>query len=101
MSPVIGGKAMQRLFLRQSQIKLMDYPEDSFMVYRWFAQVPASLGYDRADSAVPKRREYLKHSHYVRKNGLVRLCRVRPVGSPLLSLWDTAEKMIFHFGAVS
>lgn len=58
---------MQRLFLRQSQIKLMDYPEDSFMVYRWFAQVPASLGYDRADSAVPKRREYLKHSHYVRK----------------------------------
>ena len=92
---------MQRLFLRQSQIKLMDYPEDSFMVYRWFAQVPASLGYDRADSAVPKRREYLKHSHYVRKNGLLRLCRVRPVGSPLLSLWDTAEKMIFRFGAVS
>lgn len=52
----------------------MDYPEDSFMVYRWFAQVPAPLGYGRADSAVPKRRKYLQHSHYVRKNGLVRLC---------------------------
>lgn len=51
----------------------MDYPEVSFMV-------SAPLGYDRANSAVPKRRKYLQHSHYFRKNGLVRLCRVRPVG---------------------
>jgi len=71
---------MQRQFLRQSQIKLMNYPVDACMVYRWFAQVPAPLGYDRADPAVPKRRKYLQHSHYVRKDGLVRFCRVCPVG---------------------
>ena len=54
--------------------------------YRWLAQVSAPLGYDRADSAVPKRRKYLQHSHYVRKNRLVRLCETVLLAFILLSV---------------